>query len=125
MSDDFLYRNIPILGKRVHRYGLSASYGLDEAGMREGLERGPRPASRVPALRAARNLRTIRGRTHLLVAAVSLPCALCVEEDYPFSAFAHSSRSSALHAAVSDALTMSLSRPAPKRTFASRPRRPT
>jgi aryl-alcohol dehydrogenase-like predicted oxidoreductase len=40
MSDDFLYRTIPVLGKRVHRYGLSASYGLDEAGVREGLERG-------------------------------------------------------------------------------------
>ena len=40
MSDEFLYRTVPVLGKRVHRYGLSASYGLDEAGVREGLERG-------------------------------------------------------------------------------------
>ena len=38
-----------------------------------------------------------------------------MEEDYPSSAFARISRSSALHAATSDALTMSLSRPAPKR----------
>jgi aryl-alcohol dehydrogenase-like predicted oxidoreductase len=40
MNDDFLHRTVPVLGKRVHRYGLSASYGLDEAGVREGLERG-------------------------------------------------------------------------------------
>jgi diketogulonate reductase-like aldo/keto reductase len=40
VNDDFLYRNIPALGKRVHRFGLSASYGLDEAGTREALERG-------------------------------------------------------------------------------------
>jgi aryl-alcohol dehydrogenase-like predicted oxidoreductase len=40
MTDDFLYRQIPVLGKRIHRYGLSTSTGLDEAGVREGLERG-------------------------------------------------------------------------------------
>jgi len=40
MNDGFFFRNIPVLGKRVHRYGLSASYGLDEAGVRAGLERG-------------------------------------------------------------------------------------
>jgi aryl-alcohol dehydrogenase-like predicted oxidoreductase len=40
MYDDFLYRTVPVLGKRVHRYALSASYGLDEPAMREGLERG-------------------------------------------------------------------------------------
>ena len=38
MGDDFLYCNA--LGKRVHRYGISASYGLDEAGVREAIERG-------------------------------------------------------------------------------------
>jgi aryl-alcohol dehydrogenase-like predicted oxidoreductase len=38
MAEDFTYRTI--LGKRVHRLGLSASYGLDEAGVREGIERG-------------------------------------------------------------------------------------
>ncbi len=38
MFDDFLYRDI--LGKRVHRYGISASYGLDEAGLREAIELG-------------------------------------------------------------------------------------
>lgn len=38
MSDDFSHRNI--LGKRVHRYGISASYGLDEAGVREAIDLG-------------------------------------------------------------------------------------
>lgn len=38
MTDDFLHRDL--LGKRVHRLGISASYGLDEAGVREALERG-------------------------------------------------------------------------------------
>jgi aryl-alcohol dehydrogenase-like predicted oxidoreductase len=40
MMDDFLYRQVPILRKRVHRYGVSASYGLNEQGVREALERG-------------------------------------------------------------------------------------
>jgi aryl-alcohol dehydrogenase-like predicted oxidoreductase len=38
MSDEFVRRDI--LGKSVHRYGISASYGLDEAGVREAIERG-------------------------------------------------------------------------------------
>jgi aryl-alcohol dehydrogenase-like predicted oxidoreductase len=38
MADTFTHRNI--LGKSVHRYGISASYGLDEAGVREAIERG-------------------------------------------------------------------------------------
>jgi aryl-alcohol dehydrogenase-like predicted oxidoreductase len=38
MTDSFLYRDI--LGKRVHRYGISASYGLDEAGVREAFDLG-------------------------------------------------------------------------------------
>ncbi|HZZ85456.1 MAG TPA: aldo/keto reductase [Anaeromyxobacteraceae bacterium] len=38
---DFLYRSPPAFaGKRALRIGLSASYGLDEAGIREALERG-------------------------------------------------------------------------------------
>ena len=40
MSDDFLYRTIPVLGKRVHRYGLSCILWPGRARMREGLERG-------------------------------------------------------------------------------------
>lgn len=38
MADDFVHREI--LGKRVHRYGISASYGLDEAGVREAIDLG-------------------------------------------------------------------------------------
>ena len=38
-SGDFLHRDVPALGKRVFRLGLSGSFGLDEAGWREALER--------------------------------------------------------------------------------------
>jgi len=38
MASEFVHREI--LGKRVHRYGISASYGLDEAGVREALALG-------------------------------------------------------------------------------------
>jgi aryl-alcohol dehydrogenase-like predicted oxidoreductase len=38
MANGFAYRQI--LGKSVHRYGISASYGLDEAGVREAIELG-------------------------------------------------------------------------------------
>lgn len=38
MANPFVYREI--LGKTVHRYGISASYGLDEAAVREALALG-------------------------------------------------------------------------------------
>jgi aryl-alcohol dehydrogenase-like predicted oxidoreductase len=38
MASEFAYREI--LGKKVHRYGISASYGLDEASVREAIELG-------------------------------------------------------------------------------------
>jgi aryl-alcohol dehydrogenase-like predicted oxidoreductase len=38
MAEGFAYRNI--LGKTVHRYGISASYGLPEAGVREAIDLG-------------------------------------------------------------------------------------
>jgi aryl-alcohol dehydrogenase-like predicted oxidoreductase len=38
MNESFLYRNV--VDKRVHRYGISASYGLDEAGVREAFDLG-------------------------------------------------------------------------------------
>jgi aryl-alcohol dehydrogenase-like predicted oxidoreductase len=38
-APDFLHRDVPALGKRLHRLGLSGSFGLDEAGWREALER--------------------------------------------------------------------------------------
>ncbi len=39
-GDDFLFRTLPGVGKRVFRLGLSASYGLDEGGCREALAAG-------------------------------------------------------------------------------------
>jgi aryl-alcohol dehydrogenase-like predicted oxidoreductase len=38
MPDGFLVRDVPALKKRIHRLGLSASQGLDDAGLREALE---------------------------------------------------------------------------------------
>jgi aryl-alcohol dehydrogenase-like predicted oxidoreductase len=42
MSDlePFLYRELAPIGKRVHRLGLAANYGIDEAGIRAALDRG-------------------------------------------------------------------------------------
>jgi aryl-alcohol dehydrogenase-like predicted oxidoreductase len=36
--DTFLDKQVPAFGKRIHRLGLSASFGLPEAGIREALE---------------------------------------------------------------------------------------
>ena len=38
--EDFRFRTPPALGKRVHRLGLSASKGIDEAAIREALDAG-------------------------------------------------------------------------------------
>ncbi len=39
MANDFTHRNVRALGgKRLHRLGLSPSFGLDEAGCAEALE---------------------------------------------------------------------------------------
>src|SRR6266540_4508277 len=57
---DFLRRDVPALGKSVFRLGLSATFGLDEAGCREALERidyvfwSPRMKHLTPALRTLR-----------------------------------------------------------------------
>jgi aryl-alcohol dehydrogenase-like predicted oxidoreductase len=37
--NDFLYRDVSRLNRRLHRLGLSGSFGLDERGCREALER--------------------------------------------------------------------------------------
>ncbi len=37
--DEFAYRDMPRLGRKLLRMGLSGSFGLDEAGCREALER--------------------------------------------------------------------------------------
>jgi len=57
--DDFTCRDVPRLGRRLLRLGLSGSFGLDEAGCREALERvqyvfwSPRMKALTPALRDA------------------------------------------------------------------------
>lgn len=57
--DGFLYRDVPRIGKRLFRLGLSGSFNLDEAGCREALERieyvfwSPRMKALTPALRDA------------------------------------------------------------------------
>jgi hypothetical protein len=57
--NDFAYREVQRLGRRLFRLGLSGSFGLDEAGCREALERiqyvfwHPRMKGLTPALREA------------------------------------------------------------------------
>ncbi|MGZ8429965.1 MAG: aldo/keto reductase [Candidatus Deferrimicrobiaceae bacterium] len=57
--NDFTHREVPRLGRRLYRLGLSGSFGLDEAGCREALERvqyvfwSPRMKALTPALRDA------------------------------------------------------------------------
>lgn len=57
--DDFTHRDVPRLGRRLFRLGLSGSFDLDEAGCREALERvqyvfwSPRMKTLTPALRDA------------------------------------------------------------------------
>ncbi len=66
MPDGFLARDVPALKKHVFRLGLSGSFGLDEAGSREALERiqyvfwFPQMKGLTPALRDA--LRRDRAR---------------------------------------------------------------
>jgi aryl-alcohol dehydrogenase-like predicted oxidoreductase len=63
---DFLVREVPRFGRPLFRLGLSGSFGLDEAGCREALERiqyvfwSPRMKGLTPALRRA--LARDRGR---------------------------------------------------------------
>ena len=41
MSDaDFVYRDLPVVKKRVHRLGLAFNFGIDPAGVEAGLEGG-------------------------------------------------------------------------------------
>ena len=57
--NDFAYRDVPRLGRRIFRLGLSGSFGLHEAGCREALERiqyvfwHPPMKGLTPALREA------------------------------------------------------------------------
>lgn len=40
VSADFLHRELPAVGKRVHRLGLALNFGLDAKGLEAALERG-------------------------------------------------------------------------------------
>ena len=40
MASDFTHRTLPVVGKQVHRLGLSFSFGLDPAGTEAAIERG-------------------------------------------------------------------------------------
>lgn len=59
MGEEFTFRVLPRLGKRVHRLGLALNYGIDERGFDAGVERGinyffwtaMRTRHLVPALR--------------------------------------------------------------------------
>jgi aryl-alcohol dehydrogenase-like predicted oxidoreductase len=57
--NDFTHRDVPRLSRHLFRLGLSGSFGLDEAGCREALERmqfvfwSPRMKALTPALRDA------------------------------------------------------------------------
>ncbi len=59
MATDLLVRDVPALGKRLFRLGLSGSFGLDEATAREALEKvqyvfwTPRMKKLTPALKDA------------------------------------------------------------------------
>ncbi|MHB8836622.1 MAG: aldo-keto reductase family protein [Candidatus Methylomirabilia bacterium] len=59
VTSDFLVREVPRFGRPLFRLGLSGSFGLDEAGCREALERvqyvfwTPRMKGLTPALREA------------------------------------------------------------------------
>ena len=70
-DDDFRYRRLRVVDKRVLRLGLAANYGIDEAGIRGAFERGinyvyltPRGAMATPLKEAI-----ARDRDRLVIAA--------------------------------------------------------
>ena len=69
--NDFLYREVPRLGRRLFRMGISGSFGLDEAGCREALERIQYVfwSTRMKALTAALREALARDRERYAVSA--------------------------------------------------------
>jgi len=69
--DDFAQREVGVLGRRLFRLGLSGSYGLDEAGCREALERVQYVfwSPRMKALTAALGDALARDRERYVVSA--------------------------------------------------------
>ena len=57
-EQDFLHRDLPRVGKRVHRLGLATDRGIDDDGIRVAIDQGINylfwtRANMVPALRDA------------------------------------------------------------------------
>jgi aryl-alcohol dehydrogenase-like predicted oxidoreductase len=66
---DFLHRDLPKVGKRVHRLGLTGTHGIDDAGIRFAIDQGLNylfwtRSTMVPALRDA----VRRDRERLVIA---------------------------------------------------------
>jgi len=71
MSQDFLHRDLRVVGKRVFRLGLASNYGIDEAGIRSAIDRGINYLFFTMRGKMARPLRDAlaRQRDRLVVAA--------------------------------------------------------
>ena len=57
---DFLYREVPVLGRRIHRIGIVGNYGIDPATFESALDAGvnyvfwtPKMRKITPVLKAA------------------------------------------------------------------------
>jgi aryl-alcohol dehydrogenase-like predicted oxidoreductase len=71
-TEDFTHRYVPTFGKRVHRLGLAAQYGIEEAGMRAAFERGINYVFWTPNSRKLTRLlreQLRQNREHFVVAA--------------------------------------------------------
>jgi len=71
MSDDFLYRDVPALGHRMHRLGLATNYGIDGGDLEWALEQGINYVFWTPnARRVTQSLKAVikRDRESLILA---------------------------------------------------------
>ena len=71
MNDDFLYRDVPALGRRVFRLGLATNYGVEGVDLEWALEQGVNYDFWTPkALRVTKSLKTAikRDREYLILA---------------------------------------------------------
>jgi len=70
-GDEFLYRELRGVNKRVFRLGLAANYGIEEAGIRSAFERGINYVYLTPRGKMAKPLREAitRDRDKLVIAA--------------------------------------------------------
>ena len=71
MNDDFLYRDVPALGRRIFRLGLAANYGVEGVDLEWALERGVNYVFWTPgARRVTESLKAVikRDRESLVLA---------------------------------------------------------